>query len=97
MIDCMKVAKNALLKISTAMAITFGSVAALKASSTIAQAQTAASAQAGPLKSLTFVEVSPYGEDRYLATYEHSRVKMLVNPLKPDGKISGIEIGELEN
>ncbi len=50
----------------------------------------------GALKSLTFVEVNPRGNDQYLAIYEHGRAEMTVEPLSPDGKSAAITIGKVE-
>jgi hypothetical protein len=42
----------------------------------------------GPLKSLTFLRVSPEGYDVYDAVYEHAEMLWTVAPLGPDGKES---------
>ena len=50
----------------------------------------------GALTSLTFVDVTPRGGDKYAAIYEHSRAVMTID-LSADGKIDEIEIGEIKN
>lgn len=51
----------------------------------------------GPLKSLTFLRVSPEGYDVYDAVYEHAEVLWTVAPLGQDGKesyASGVPLSE---
>lgn len=50
----------------------------------------------GALKSLTFAEVTPRGEDKYVAVYEHGRADMTID-LNADDKIDAVQFGEVKN
>jgi hypothetical protein len=49
----------------------------------------------GALRSLTFTDVTPRGEDRYLAVYEHGRADMTID-LTAEGKIDSVLIGNIQ-
>ncbi len=50
----------------------------------------------GAMKSLTFVGVGQFGEDKYLAVFENARVEMFVEPLSTVSKTGYIGIHEIE-
>lgn len=46
--------------------------------------------QMGPFKSLTFQRVNAQGMDVYRASFAHGQLDVLIAPLTPDGKITGL-------